>query len=473
MGKESKNKKPPEGAEFTSDKSRRYERLDTSVLYSEMCREYATRRTPVDVDFRQFVYWLRAGDQLSHHIHPYPGKLLPHIAHFFVRTSMFGNRNGVVLDPFCGSGTVALEASLAGRTPYVADANPLALLVSDVKTTPYDTAALRQTGRIVVESARRYRKAPVIEIVNEKLWYSPEQKKSLEILLRSVLRVECPHERDFFKVCFSVAARRLSFADPAISVPVRLRTKPHFSPAANRRIRDRLRWIRKASPVAEFQKIVEANINRVDEANAIFPKRERAVNVGNDARDLLQPGNARDALADNSIPLVITSPPYGSAQKYVRASSLSLNWLGMASPADLAILEAKSIGREHLPKHQQPLNEDVHLPRKFEALLKIIQSRNELRARITKRYLIEMQCVVHEISRILSINGRVVFVIGNNQVCGEVLRNDEFLIRCFEKTGMELELSMIDNIKSRGLMTKRNKTASVISRETVLVFRRG
>jgi hypothetical protein len=37
---------------------------------------------------------------------------------------------------------------------------------------------------------------------------------------------------------------------------------------------------------------------------------------------------------------------------------------------------------------------------------------------------------------------------------------------------MTLELSLIDHIKSRGLMTKRNQTASVIAREAVLVFRK-
>jgi tRNA G10 N-methylase Trm11 len=43
----------------------------------------------------------------------------------------------LVLDPFCGSGTVALEASIHGFLPLVADANPLALLLTKVKTTPY------------------------------------------------------------------------------------------------------------------------------------------------------------------------------------------------------------------------------------------------------------------------------------------------------------------------------------------------
>ena len=41
---------------------------------------------------------------------------------------------------------------------------------------------------------------------------------------------------------------------------------------------------------------------------------------------------------------------------------------------------------------------------------------------------------------------------------------------CFKKYGLSLKLILVDDIKSRGLMTKRNRTASIISRETVLIF---
>ena len=40
-----------------------------------------------------------------------------------------------VLDPFCGSGTVLLEAALRGHLAIGVDVNPLARLLSRVKTT--------------------------------------------------------------------------------------------------------------------------------------------------------------------------------------------------------------------------------------------------------------------------------------------------------------------------------------------------
>ena len=178
-------------------------------------------------------------------------------------------------------------------------------------------------------------------------------------------------------------------------------------------------------------------------------------------------------MIENSLPLIVTSPPYGSAQKYVRASCLSLNWLSLASPDQLSQYEGKSIGREHISKFNEPDANEPKLPKCYEQLIKKVSITNELRGRITKRYLCEMNQVVAEVSRVCAPGGRAVFVIGNNQVCGESLRNDEYLIECFKNNGMSLELGLLDHIKSRGLMTKRNRTASIISREAVLVFKKG
>lgn len=448
------------------------ENVDTSLLLEELRREYRRTGQHVEVDFRKLVEWIRLGDQLTHQIHPYPGKLLPHIAHFFVRASIFPKKNQRVLDPFCGSGTVALEASLAGFTPYVADANPLALLITKVKTTPYEPEHLRLTMRKILARAARFRNAPEVRIVNHHLWYTPEHKKALEIILRAIMEIDDGALRDFFRVCLSVTTRKLSLADPKISVPVRLKTKEKFDEKVNEKIRSRLAWIEGASPSFEFAKVCESNIERVQESNNANKARVAAVEVGTDARRLqkLDSGKVRP-LESSCIPLIVTSPPYGSAQKYIRATSLSLNWLGLAGPDELSLLEGESIGREHVPLHRQSEISDK-FPDTYERLLKRVHNKNEVRARITRQYLFEMKNALLEMARVVSKGGHIVLVIGNNQVCGEPLRNDEYITHVLREAGLALEISLIDHIKSRGLMTKRNKTASVISRESVLVFKK-
>lgn len=444
--------------------------IDTSLLYEELRRKYLLGACePLPVDFRQLVSWTKVGDQLTHQIHPYPAKLLSSIAHFFARASSIVKPGSKLLDPFCGSGTVALEASLAGHRPLVCDANPLSLLITKVKTTPYDTQRLRQLTDNLVRRAGAFRSAPVIDIVNSHLWYEPSRKQSLERLLRAVLELENEKERDFFKICFSVTARKLSFADPSISVPVRLKQKPSFSEAVRSRIDERLNWLATACTRYEFKKVCLANIARFEKTQIMFPDRQPAVYVSNDARKICEPEiHISEPITPRSIHMVITSPPYGSAQKYVRASSLSLNWLELSKPKGLASLEAKSIGREHAPGKFSEVA--LTLPREFEILLLDIKKRNNLRHEITRQYLADMQQALAEISKVISPGGYAIIVVGNNEVCGEVLRNDTFCISTMEACGMNLEMHLIDSIKSRSLLLKRNSSAPAISRESILVF---
>jgi tRNA G10 N-methylase Trm11 len=206
-----------------------HDRVDTTLLLEDLKRRYRSASAPLEVSFREIVSWVRQGDKFTHLLHPYPAKLLPHIAHFFAHASGLRSTGSYVLDPFAGSGTVALEASLAGATALVADSNPLALLLAKVKTTPYDTEVLVDQAQRLSKRVARLRTAPTVAVVNAHLWYSQDTKLGLERVLRAVMEIEDEDLRDFFRICFSVAARRLSHADPSISVPVRLMPKPRLS----------------------------------------------------------------------------------------------------------------------------------------------------------------------------------------------------------------------------------------------------
>ena len=314
------------------------------------------------------------------------------------------------------------------------------------------------------------RESATISIINSHLWFSTKHKKNLESLYSIIKETIDEPEKDFFLVCFSLLTKKLSYADPALSVPVRIKTKDRFSQVTNDRIVNRLNWLEnEASVKEEFIKIVQSNIERVKNTNETYPIREAAKTVGIDARQLFSSMEKSIKLPDDSIPLIITSPPYGSAQKYIRATSLSLNWLEFAKPSDLKILESRSIGREQL-KSEKIDFDSSNLPEQYKSLLKKINNINPKRALITFKYLQEMDEVIKELSRVMMKNGKAVFVIGNNEVCGETLRNDMYIIYCFEKYNVKLELFLVDDIKSRGLMTKRNRAASVISRESVLLF---
>jgi DNA modification methylase len=69
----------------------------------------------------------------THGIHPYTAKFIPQIPARIIEEC--SNERHTVLDPFCGSGTTLLEAYLKGRNSIGFDVNPIAYLISRVKTT--------------------------------------------------------------------------------------------------------------------------------------------------------------------------------------------------------------------------------------------------------------------------------------------------------------------------------------------------
>ena len=71
---------------------------------------------------------------LTHNFYRYPARFSPE----FVRSaiSVFSRRDDLVLDPFMGGGTTAVEALAAGRRFVGTDLNRLALFIARVKTTP-------------------------------------------------------------------------------------------------------------------------------------------------------------------------------------------------------------------------------------------------------------------------------------------------------------------------------------------------
>ncbi len=69
---------------------------------------------------------------LTHGFHSYAGKLHPSIARGAI--GRFTPPGATVLDPFCGSGTVLVEALVAGRKAIGVDASPLAVLIATVRT---------------------------------------------------------------------------------------------------------------------------------------------------------------------------------------------------------------------------------------------------------------------------------------------------------------------------------------------------
>ena len=442
--------------------------IDIHNLIETYSNEYSLYGKPIEVNFREMLPDLNKSERYTHSIHPYPAKLLCHIPYFFLQTDDLCPKHGVVLDPFCGTGTVALETVLTGRWAYGADANPLARKITRVKLQYIPKRSLENTLSSIIKVVHNVTEI-TIDDDSLQMWYSDKVLLELLKLSHVISSIRVGKIRDFFEVCLSVTARKVSIADPRIAVPVRLNPERFkTSPTNYKTARQQLLDAKNADVVARFEQIARVNIERVQSLKYV---RVQSEVISDDARRLSQKYHSRKMLPAESVDMILTSPPYAGAQKYIRASRLNLYWLGIRSTEQIHTLNDKNIGREDYHK-KQIVRLSTGIPAADEILHKLYDEGKRERAFIVGNYLLEMQQALNESIRVLKTGGTMVLVIGNNTVCGQEFDTQDYLSSYLQKKGLKLKFKLIDSIKSYGLMTKRNKTASRISREWILVFKK-
>jgi hypothetical protein len=82
---------------------------------------------------------------LTHDLYRYPARFSAELAAAII--DQFSRPGDVILDPFMGAGTTAVEALGRGRRVVGFDINPLAVLLADVKTTPLRRTQYRELER--------------------------------------------------------------------------------------------------------------------------------------------------------------------------------------------------------------------------------------------------------------------------------------------------------------------------------------
>ena len=248
----------------------------------------------------------------------------------------------------------AIESLLNRRRPIGADANPLGRLISSVKITPLRESPLQNAAatvfRLYAESKGQPGNRP--DVVNLDYWFHPHVIRQLSRLRQAIAACRDRDARLFLLVCLSVCVRKVSLADPRLSVPVRLRQDQYgTSHSLYEPTRQRLLRLRHINVLPVFRYIVEANSRRMSKFRALLTDTLPPLVLSTDARDLRDGAVAQARpLKSESVTLTITSPPYAGAQKYVRATSLSLGWLDLWPSKELRECENQCIGREHYPK---------------------------------------------------------------------------------------------------------------------------
>jgi SAM-dependent methyltransferase len=249
-------------------------------------------------------------DDLTHGFHTYPAGLHPSAARRLVELAPGRS----VRDPFCGGGTVLVEAMRAGRDAWGTDLSPVAVAVARCRTTLIDDpglTAMRSAARRITEAARGWRTQPprvVLSQVGD--WYAPHVLAELHGLALGVA-ASPDSVRPLLEVAFSSILVKASYRRSDTSMERDERERPPGTTAIlfHKKVRElgrRLEALRLATP----GDTPPARVVRAD---------------------------ARGTWAGGTVDLVLTSPPYPGVYDYLAIQDLRAAWLGFDLPVEREI----------------------------------------------------------------------------------------------------------------------------------------
>jgi SAM-dependent methyltransferase len=337
---------------------------------------------------------------------------------------LLGGPGAMILDPFCGSGTTAVEAQRLGMAAISIDLNPIACLMTRTKTL---TISADEISAIVYRlrenisralTARELEAAEVPPAVQLTKWYSPGVARDLARIWRSISEENDPIARNIAETCFS-----------SIVLSVCRETR-HWGYVCDN-----------TQPKAHREKDCAAELNTRllllesayrDRDN--FIKAKFAGHVPLMDSEVICDGaeNGLSSLPSSHMDLAVMSPPYFGVTDYIKSQRLTLEWFGH----EIEPFRRQEIGARS-KRHRKSAILDYHA---------------------------ELITVMREIRRILKPRGYVVLVLGESESRMGVV---DVLVTSIVSLGFK-----VDRQFSRTISQRRRQHPS-IQIERVVIFEKG
>ena len=313
----------------------------------------------------------RARTKHVHRLHPYLGKFIPQLVEIFLRK--YNPRK--VYDPFCGSGTTLVEASVIGIDSAGCDISPFNCLLSKVKTDIYDIVLLEKEIKdillkfnVTVQQKRQpslFGDRQLVSTDNDylKRWFHPEALSELLTFRSFILQYK---NQDLLKVILTRAARSSRLTTHFdLDFPKRPQTEPYYC----------YKHGRVCTPTNSAAKFINRYcLDTLDRVRQYMKLRTKA------SVQIIE-GDAREAKLP-TFDMVMTSPPYVGLIDYHEQHRYAYELLDLSRAA-----ESKEIGAAKKGNSQQA----------------------------RKNYISEIEQVYRHALSFVPRNGVIVTVIGDRQ----------------------------------------------------------
>lgn len=382
----------------------------------------------------------------------YPTRYIPAVPRFAIRA--YSQQGDTVLDPFCGSGTTAIEAMRLGRNALSLDIDPFARLLIRVKTAVYRKEDLALLDRVVRQmealdpgsTDASWRP----DLPNLEKWFCKTSVRELAFFKEAIDRLAAENQRvrDYLYVVLAGILRRCSNAEEVSPKPY-ISTRYPKTPAV---------------PSQLFYK-TEALYR---EAITAF---SREVSPYGCTSTLLESRDARQIDAGRPVDLAVTSPPYINAYDYVRSLRFEDLWLGLTSYRELQSSRGSYIGTES-PGALHPECPRADRSELLAPLAEQIARVDDRRSRIVRTYFEDMAVNMEAVRQSLRPGGRYVIITGDSSIRGQTIPTSGILREMAEQNGYVRELSFRYVIRDRYLHLPRGGRGGIIHYDDVLVLRK-
>lgn len=358
---------------------------------------------------------------ISHSYHRYPAKFIPQLVKRLIVA--YTKPGALVFDPFGGCGTTLVEAKVLGRKSIGYDINPVAKLITEAKITAIRPALLDKYHNkfLSVYSQKVHLSDNIIHSDRINYWFDSSTQIQLDRIFSSINLIQNYKIKKFYLCAFSHVLKNCS------------------------------RWLMKSiKPQVDPSKVppnaYEAFLIHIHHMMAknrdFFDVLEQTGNVKTQAVMRLRDSTKRFPLTDNSIDLIITSPPYVTSYEYADLHQLILLWLGDDKKRysrwnkyaqEYQAFRGKFVGTKlaAYAKDFETLGSTAH---------NIIRQlpNNRKYAKSVAKYFSDTQKSFVEMYRVLKPGSKACIIIGNTTLLGIEIKNAEVTAEQMQKAGFKI-----------------------------------
>lgn len=374
----------------------------------------------------------------------------------FIQSIIFelDNRPKVCLEPFSGSGTTALELQDMGIKCISFEVNPLMYLIAKVKLeNEYDINIIQQYFNLIMEERKQVKISDVksdfktlVEKEKLKKWNYDKivavAIKKLQVVIEQINDIKY---RELFLVALAAIL---------LDVSNLYRKGKCLSYKKD--------WKNKKSSEAEVFEKFDDKVKKELMVDIIGSSRNLSVKN----KDFLYNEDSRVGIAnfieDDSVDLVITSPPYLNSRDYTDTYMLELKTLGFTKSND----EIRSLREKTLRSHVQiKWNDATRIENSLlDDVLEKLQKKtkdeelwNTSLIDMVRLYFVDMQVIFESLFYKIKQGGRVYFNVSNSAYYGVLINTLEICASIAENVGFHV----IEIRKARLLKTSPQQKEDV------------